>query len=116
MDDLIVIRQRAYDKITNHITNALSPLLIDKDLTIEMVRSGVIINDTKEMFTIVCNNQTYGSFTVDRNTFTVLQASLYPLAFTKDFGIFKPKDKPTIEEYFKSFIGLCLEPYKKEDQ
>lgn len=118
MEDALIIRQRAYDRITNHITDTLSTMLKDKDIKLEMVRTGVIINDTSELFNIICpnTNMTYGAFTVDRNTFTVTQANVYPIAFTEEFGVFHKKDSNTIKEYFKSFKGLCLEPYKKEDQ
>lgn len=117
MDDMLIIRQRAYDRITNHITNTLSTMLKDQDIKLEMVRTGVIINDTSELFNIICPNtyMTYGAFTVNRSTFKVTQAVVYPIAFTDEFGIFRKKDFKTITEYFDSFKGLCLEPYKKED-
>lgn len=117
MDDVMTIKQRAYDRIINHITDTLSTMLKDPDTKLEMVRTGVIIDDIKEIFNIVSSstNMTYGSFTVDRSTFTVTQAVVYPIAFTDEFGIFRKKDLKTITEYFESFKGLCLEPYKKED-
>lgn len=116
MEDAIIIRPLAYAKITNHITSTLTPLLKDESMKIEMVRSGVVVNETSEVFTMVCNGQTIGSFMVDRNNFRVLQTHIYPVAFTEEFGVFHKKDYSIIFEYIKSFNGLCLEPYKKEDQ
>lgn len=116
MEDAMTIRQRAYDKICNHITETLTPLLKDQNMKLEMVRSGVVINDIKEVFTIVGGNMTIGSFVVDRNTFKVLQTNIYPIAFTEELGVFHKRDYSRIYDYIKSFNGLCLEPYKKEDQ
>lgn len=116
MDESIEIKNRRYNKIFNHITQALTPYLKDKNIELSMVRTGVIIDDVMEIISLVASNSTtYATFTVVRDKFQVISVCVKPVSFDKYFGVFELKDRNTIIDYLKSFEGLDLELYEKEE-
>ena len=116
MDESIEIKNRRYDKIFNHITQSLTPYLKNKDIELSMVRTGVIIDDVMEIISLVASNSTtYATFTVERDIFKVITVNVKPVCFDKYFGIFELKDRNSIIDYLKSFEGLDLYLYEKEE-
>ena len=116
MDDAMEIKQRHYDIIENHITEALIPYLTDKSIKLSMVRSGVTINDTIEIITLVTNTgMTCATFMVKRDDNVVTKVSIHSRIFDKILGIFELKDKAVISEYLNSFVGIDLGLYNKEE-
>lgn len=112
MDESMKIKRRRYNKIFNHITDTLYQYTKNKNIEISMVRSGVTINDTREIITIVGDPSiTYASFVVETSTMKVISVNVAPIAFNQYFGAFELKDKQRITDYLKSFEGLELDLY-----
>lgn len=115
MDESIVIKQRRYKNIFNHITDTLTPYLKDPSWKLMMVRSGVTIDDTDEIISVVAAGVSYISFRVTIDSFIVKSVRIDNNAFDNVLGIFNLKDKRSITDYLNSFIGLDLNLYYKED-
>lgn len=115
MDESIIIKQRRYTDIFNYITDALTPYLVDPSYRLVMVRSGVTINDTDEIISIVACGRNYINFRVSIDTFVVKSVTIDNNAFNGMLGIFWLTDKKSITDYLNSFVGMNLDLYFKED-
>ena len=117
MDESMEIKNRRYQDIVNHITNSLQPYVVNQEMKLKMVRTGVTIDDQYEMITLVCNNRTYVSFVVDKSDDMVVnKVSIDRMTFQPPFNIFHLKDKKAITDYLNSFTNLSLDLYSQEQE
>ena len=108
------IKKRRYDSIHNEITDTLYQYVKDKNIGLSMVRSGVVINDTREIISLTASNSTtYATFLVEIATMKVIKVSIYSNICDKYFGAFDIKDKKKITDYLMSFEGTTLDLYSK---
>lgn len=114
MDETMEIKKRRYDSIYNEITDTLYQYVKDKNIGLSMVRSGVVINDTREIISLVATSSiTYATFLVETATMKVIRVNIDPHICDKYFGAFDLKDKKKITDYLMSFEGTTLDLYSK---